>query len=527
MKRAFVVVFSMLGLLSCATGPSREQGLVNRAVDAMGGADALASVKTISAKGTSKQWEPEQSDVPGGEMRFANESSFDAVLDRTRRAARYDYEKKFAYPAPRTYKYSEIVTPDAGYVLGIDSTARNAQNTQMNPPAHAMSSVRLATTQRETMRGTASGLLLNMRNNPDQVQPAPDVVVGGVAYPAVSFGPYIVAFDAQTGLPARVRTLDYDNVWGDVNYDLVYSQWRDFGGIKIPMHRNYELNGRVIAETTLMELSINPPVDSAKFDVPAAVRANAPKPATGNVPYQWVLRRQFIGTYLDSENLSYDSRAAGGGLRLQELAPGVQHVVGGSHNNLLVEMNSYLVVVDAPVTDAQSNWVIDAARAKYPGKPIRYLVLTHHHMDHAGGVRAYAAQGATLVVGQGAGEHFRKVLAAPFTRNPDLRPTDLGRTPVIEVADKYVISDGRREVAAYRIDNPHAKAYLIGYVPDAKLGYVTDLWSPGRDPLPAKITPPLAAVVAGVKKHGIEPARFAGGHGSTGDFAPLQKLASE
>jgi len=190
-------------------------------------------------------------------------------------------------------------------------------------------------------------------------------------------------------------------------------------------------------------------------------------------------------------------------------------------------MNSYLVVFDAPVTDSQSNWVIDAARAKYPGKPIRHVVLTHHHMDHAGGVRAYAAQGATLVVGQGAGEHFRKVLAAPFTRNPDLRATDLGGTPIIEVADKYVISDGRREVAAYRIDNPHAKAYLLGYVPDAKLGYVTDLWSPGRDPLPAKITPPLAAVVAAVKKHGIEPARFAGGHGSTGDFAPLQKLASE
>ena len=527
MNRAFVVLFSILGLVSCASGPSREQDLVNRAVDAMGGADALAGIKTISAKGTTKQWEPEQSDVPGGEMRFANESSFDAVLDRTRRAARYDYEKKFAYPAPRTYKFSEIVTPDAGYVLGIDTTARNAQNVQMNPPAHAMSSVRLATTQRETMRGTATGLLLNMRNNPDQVQPAPDVVVGGVAYPAVSYGPYIVAFDAQTGLPARVRTLDYDNVWGDVNYDLVYSQWRDFGGIKIPMHRNSELNGRVIAEATFTELSINPPVDGAKFDVPAAVRASAPKPATGNVPYQWVLRRQFIGTYLDSENLSYDSRAAGGGLRLQELAPGVQHVVGGSHNSLLVEMNSYLVVFDAPVTDAQSNWVIDAARAKYPGKPIRYLVLTHHHMDHTGGVRAYAAQGATLVVGQGAGEHFRKVLAAPFTRNPDLRPTDLSRTPVIEVADKYVISDARREVAAYRVDNPHAKAYLLGYVPDAKLGYVTDLWNPGRDPLPSKITPSLAAVVAGVKQHGIQPARFAGGHGSSADFAPLQKLASE
>jgi len=526
MKRTLVFLFSILGLASCATNP-REQGLVQRGVDAMGGADQIAAIKTISVKGTMKQWEPEQSDVPGGEMRFANESSYEVVQDRTRRAARYDWEKKFAYPAPRTYKFSEILTPDAGYVLGIDTTARNAQNLQNNPPAHAMSGARLATTQREAGRGALTSLLLNMRNNPDQVRSAPDLVVGGVTYPAVSYGPYIVAFDAQTGLPARVRTLDYDNVWGDVNYDLVYSQWRDFGGIKIPMNRKYELNGAVVQENQFTDLRINPPVDAAKFEVPAAIRANAAQPATGNVPYQWVLRRQFIGTYLDSENLSYDARGSQG-LRLQEVAPGVQHVVGGTHNSLLVEMSDHLIVFDAPVTDAQSLWVVNAAKEKFPGKPIRWVVLTHHHMDHTGGVRGFLAEGAALVVGQGAGAHFRRVLDAPATRNPDMRPRDFSRTPILEVPESHVMSDDRgRQVIVYRIDNPHAKSYLIGYVPDAKLGFVTDLWSPGRDPLPAKITPPLAAVAAGVKKAGIEPARFAGGHGSVGDFAPLQKLAGE
>jgi len=35
------------------------------------------------------------------------------------------------------------------------------------------------------------------------------------------------------------------------------------------------------------------------------------------------------------------------------------------------------------------------------------------------------------------------------------------------------------------------------------------------------------ALVHTVRKAGIQPARFAGGHGSTGDYAPLQKLASE
>jgi glyoxylase-like metal-dependent hydrolase (beta-lactamase superfamily II) len=258
--------------------------------------------------------------------------------------------------------------------------------------------------------------------------------------------------------------------------------------------------------------------------IPEAFKATASKPATGRaVPYQWVIRRPFIGAYLDSDVPSYDTRATSG-LRLVELAPGVQHVVGGTHHALVVEMRDHQIVFDAPVSDWHSNWVLGAARAKYPGKPVKYLVLTHHHMDHIGGLRAYAAQGATIVVGKGTVAHYRRVLAAPFTRNPDLAVSDLGRTEIIEVTDKRVFADGQREVHAYLLDNPHAEGLLIGYVPAARLGFVTDVWSPGAGPLPDKLNPALAALVAGVKKAGLSPVRFAGGHGSVADYAPLAAL---
>ena len=107
-----------------------------------------------SVKANLKQWEPEQSDVPGGEPRFANEASVEVVQDRSRRASRTDWVKNFAYPAPRTFTYSEIVTPQAGYVLGVDSNGRNAQSMKMSPPAHSMSGHRLATTQRESRRAS-------------------------------------------------------------------------------------------------------------------------------------------------------------------------------------------------------------------------------------------------------------------------------------------------------------------------------------------------------------------------------------
>jgi len=527
MKRILLLLLLLLVVGTCVTTPSYAQDLINGALTAMGGADALAQVKTLVVKGTVRHWEPEQSMVAGGEMRLTADSTFEMTGDFTAHAVRVDWVKNFLYPSPRTFQFSEIVTPEAGYVIGIDSNARNKQNRESNPPGHAMSGLRFTATQRELRRASPS-LLLEMRSHPDKVSASPAISIGSVSYPALTYqsGPYtfIVMFDPQTHLPARIRTLDYDNVWGDSTYDLTFAYWRLLGGVQTATSQNYELNGKVVAEIKITDVSVNAPLPAGHFEVPAALQGTTPKPASGNVPYQWVLRRQFIGIYLDSDNPSFDTRATAG-LQLVEVAPGVQHAVGGTHHSLIVELGDALVVFDAPVSDWQANWTIAAAQAKYPGKPIKYLVLTHHHMDHVGGLRAYAAAGATLVVGKGNAEHFRKVLAMPFTRNPDLTPRDLSKTAIVEVADQYTIPDGKRQVSAYLAENPHANGMLIGYVADAQLGFVTDLWSPGAAPLPDKITPPLAAVVNTVKKAGITPLKFAGGHGATGDYAPLAALA--
>ncbi len=535
MKR--LLVLSILAALVSCSGPltistrappqARERELIDRALVALGGADALRALRAASLKGTVKHWEPEQSYAPGGAARFAAESSFDTTLDFVNHRARIEWEKKFAYPAPRTFKFSEVVTPGAGYVIGIDSNSRNAQSRNANPPAHTMSGLRLAATQRE-LRRSSPVLLLEMSANLARNTRMANIEIGGVSHPALSYNAggvnFTVMFDPQTGLPARVRTLDFDNMWGDVNYDLVLSEWQPLAGVRVAAHQRYEFNGRVVVDLRLTHMTPHPQLNPAAMAVPDSVRATAAQPASGNLPYQWVIRRQFIGTYLDSDNTSYDT-LAGPGLRLQELAPGVQHVVGGSHNALLVEMRDHLIVFDAPVSDGQSHWTIRAAQAKYGAKPIRYLVLTHHHMDHAGGLRAYLAQGATLVVGRGAAAYYRRILAAPATRNPDLGAYDFSRVNIVEVADRYVMSDGQRDVSAHGAENLHAQSMLIGYVADARLGFVTDIWSPGAAPLPRHISTPLAAIVTAVRRAGISPLRFAGGHGSTAEYAPLAGLA--
>src|SRR6185295_9133498 len=94
----------------------------------------------------------------------------------------------------------------------------------------------------------------------------------------------------------------------------------------------------------------------------------------------------------------------------QKLADGVWLVAGGTHNSLAVEFRDYVTVVEAPLNEERSLAVIAEVNKLVPGKPIRYLVNTHHHWDHSGGLRTYVAQGTTVVTHQGNKEYYEQVV---------------------------------------------------------------------------------------------------------------------
>ncbi len=524
-KRSTLALLLSALVVACAAGPAADtpRATVHRAVAALGG-DALRVVKSIEASGASKHWEPEQSHVAGGEARFAGESTFKLARDFTSNAARIEWQRKLAYPSPREYRFTEVFADGVGFVRGVDSTGRTRQSLESNPPSHAMSRLRVTAMARELQRSSPR-LLLDMQANAAQLEARPDTTVAGLTFRTVAYtaGGYnfVVLFDPATSLPARIRTLDYDSIQGDSTYDLVLSDWREVGGAKFAFRQVYQLNGEPVIDTQLTEVKVNPAVVAGQFEIPADLRKSAAAPQAA-IPYQWVLRRQFIGVYLDSDAVAFDP-AATSGLRLQEVAPGVHLTQGGSHNSLVVEMRDHLIVFDAPISDGYSQWLLGQLKAKYPDKPVRTLVLTHHHMDHASGTRAYAAQGANVVVGAGNGAHWRRVLSGSHAMNPDVKAS-VAAPNITEVADRLVLSDGKRNVAVYALDNPHAAGMVIGYVEDAKLGFVTDIWSPGRDQIGQKLNAGQAALVAAVKKAGIAPEIFAGGHGSTGRYAELAAL---
>ena len=79
-------------------------------------------------------------------------------------------------------------------------------------------------------------------------------------------------------------------------------------------------------------------------------------------------------------------------------------LAGGTHNVMFVAFNDYVLVLEAPeqiIYGSNSVQALAKIKETVPGKPIKYLVLTHHHSDHAGGFREYVAEGTTIVTAPG------------------------------------------------------------------------------------------------------------------------------
>jgi glyoxylase-like metal-dependent hydrolase (beta-lactamase superfamily II) len=538
LRLARALVFALLAALNLPPQASAEGSdplnLVKQAVEAMGGVDALRSLQGLAIKGMVRHWEPEESYVAGGPPVFTDHSTFTVLWDVKKGMARTDWDRAIQFPAVTHDIYSEIVTPERGYA-DVAGTELVINQSDLPPKGQqAMSGIRLAAHLRELERSSPI-LLLNALDAPQRLTALPDQRLGGGAFnggfggifpavylPAVAFADggttFTVLFNRTTHLPAAIRTLDDDALLGDSNYDLILSDWQPVGHVKIARSLNYTLNNMRIGKMEYTEVVANPAIPDGTFIFPKAIRASAKPPATGGVPYQWVLRRLNFNRFPDSDAVNF---MPGGGLKLVELSPNVQQVLGGSHNGLIVAMKDYLVVFDAPINEWQSSFSIDSAKARYPGKPVKYLVLTHHHTDHAGGARTYVAEGATIIVPSPDKAFFERVFAEPHAVIVDELQKHTKPATVIEVTDQMTLRDDGGEIRLYNIANPHVEGMLVGYMPKDDILWVTDIYSPARD---ARKSPGAVNLYETLKQLGMKPSRLVGGHGGSAGYAEFEAI---
>ncbi len=304
--------------------------------------------------------------------------------------------------------------------------------------------------------------------------------VDGRNYTVLSWSPAVKApsgkayvvngYVNDNNLVERVETWLGENIMGDMHIVANYTGWKDFGGAMAPAKIVQTRGGWPFFEVDVTAARINPP------DV--ATLAAAPPPPAGR------------GGPAAGAPAGGGGRGGQGGppaltVTPEKLGDGLYRLTtgAGSYDSLLVEFNDHLMILEAGQSEARALAYIAEAKKLVPNKPIRYVMNTHAHSDHTGGLPAMVAEGATIITQANNEAFFMKALNTPRTLLNDTLARNPRKATVEAVADKKVYSDGKRIVEMYHVSPvPHSNGLMVAYIPREKILFQGDfsLPAPGQ-----------------------------------------------
>ena len=278
----------------------------------------------------------------------------------------------------------------------------------------------------------------------------------------------IAGYINANNLVERVQTWIDNDVLGDMLVEGVYKDYKDFSGIKFP--------------TMIIE-------KQGGFPVLILVVSDVKPNAAVNIPSQQTETQQA-------------GPAQAAAVQWEKVADGVFYLRGGTHHSVAVEFADHVVVVEGPLNEQRSLAVIAEVNKLIANKPIRYLVNTHHHFDHSGGLRTYVDQGVTIITHAINKTFYDKSFTSPRTLNPD-RLSQSKKVANIEVVnEKKVLADATRTLELHLIkDNPHNDGILMAYLPKERILIEVDVYTPpNANPNTLKLVENIERLKLGVDK---------------------------
>lgn len=474
-------------VLSALLQTPTPRDLVNRAVTAMGGETALRGFRASSVSFYQTSFGIGQEETPGSPARptltigqqltdFAGNRAV-ATFENRNPAGAVNKLRRVTAGGIGMLETNGVLTPDgAGAVANVE----------------------------RFMRRTPERLLIAALDNPAALRPLRpqawrNETLDGVRY-AAALDTLDLYFDRRSGLLVLTETLTDDPILGDRRTRTAYTRWQDVGGVLLARQIDVEVNGRLQTNTILTAVSTDPTTSDTAFAIPDSIAARAPRsPAT-------------------PPSIT---------VNLVELAPNVWRAEGGSHHSLIVDQGARLVLVEAPLNAMRMEAVLDTLRSRFPGKRVGIVINTHHHWDHAGGLRAVLAAGLPVVTHARNASFVRSIAAAPKTVRPDILSRRLGAArpprPVITAfEDSLIVGTGDAPVVAYRLPTAHAEGVLAIYLPSARILFQSDVVTANPNP-PAGGS---AELVRFVRARGLAVERVAGGHGQVVPWADVERAAT-
>jgi glyoxylase-like metal-dependent hydrolase (beta-lactamase superfamily II) len=434
-----------LAAAACTQAPSARQ-VVDEAADALGGADRVLAVETLVLEGDGTDWA-----VGGGVTPDAPPNSY-LVEDYRLALNLADGQSRLQQVRTAQFPFALAVVArqdmrldgDVAFNVGVgfgESADAPARATRVGDDAvrdrrrqllqHPLAVVRAALQEGATIE--------NLRD--EHGQPHVDVITA--AGDAVTLG-----VDPATGLPSHVEYLGYDPNWGDIVLEARFEDYGEVDGLMVPA-TVVTLQDEWTTSTRAVSTTING--DTGGLEAPAEVSA-APMPTAAPPPAE---------------------------VPVEQVAEGIWWLTGSSHRSVVFEFDDHLMLFEVPLNEARALAVIETART-LSDKPLTHVLVSHHHLDHAGGVRAAIAEGLTLVTHRGNEAFFREIAARPHTLQQDALAR-APREPMFQlVDDTLTIADGSLDLRLYHaLGVSHMETALFVWVPRDRMLVQADLFDNG------------------------------------------------
>ena len=482
MKRPSLVgicVAVAVALVACGPQPGT--------LDAAAGSLGTANLRSIEYSGTGRWFQFGQAPSPTLPWPQFDVSAFNAVINFETSSARVQMTRKQTIepgrqrPAPVEQRPDQFVSGTHAWNMAVAAGAEpgTAPSAQAAPAAVE----ERATEIWSTPQGFVKAAVAN--NATTQASGSGSTVAftkDGHRYEGTLNGQNQVE---------RVRTWIDNPVTGDTLVETAFSEYRDFGGVMFPARIVRSQGGHPVLDLTVSSAAANPSADIA---VPDNVRT-------------------FTPTVVRAE--------------AEKLAPGVFYITGGSHHSVAIDQADHIVVVEGPQNEARSLAVIAKVKETIPNKPIRYMINSHVHFDHSGGLRTWVDEGATIVTHQLNRPYYEQAWAAPRTLNPDRLAKSKKSATFETFTDKHVLTDGKRTIEVHHIaGNGHNDAFAMVYLPAEKILIEVDAYAPpaAGAPMPAVPSPFAVNLHDNIQRLKLDVRQIAPLHGRVATLAELRNF---
>jgi hypothetical protein len=442
------LTFAAIAFPRAQQPPEGATSLVNAAAEALGGRERILALKTLTMIGygemidgfglsniAADRYAPERLN-----NLLEMERTFDVANERMRVRERRRTNFTFANAGANEglNRVNQVIDGQVAYNVGANGAANRVGGNavierRLRFFTHPVTAVRTA-----LKAGTRLGAIRREGN----------VAVIGVT--TAEGDEFDLGIDTMTSLPSWVRWLIPQQNFGEVTYTTHFTAYMPVDGVQLPIGFMTVQDFRNLTQERLYidRNIVDGPIDD--MTAPASVRTGAAPVGRGGGPPPAPV----------------------------QLADGVWRLGGST----VFEFDDHMVMFEVNGSEAAVLARIDQAGSLVPGKPLTHAILSHHHDDHASGLRAAVSRGLTLMSHYSNEETFRELTERRTTKYHDALSRNFRRMTFVPVRDHLELKDSRMEVDIYHvINNNHMASGLMAHVPAHRLLVEADLTTPNWD----------------------------------------------